>query len=135
MPEELFKSKPYHMKYAANNGGGCTIVLPFDPHKGVCMACGKSKYKYVNGEPEIKITAFHHWVYAYKAETVRNNPILVLDNTVEICWACHKVADALRDMLYMSPERTVSIMIHMPKTLSIKFALVCNLYLEWYNKQ
>lgn len=135
MVNELFVSKPYHMKYAGSNGGGCIVTLPFDPRKGICMGCGKSKHKIINGEPEIKITALHHWKYAYSPETVKKNPILVLENTVEVCFACHKVADALREMLHMSPERTVSVMVNMPKDLSSKFAIISNMYLAWYNKQ
>jgi hypothetical protein len=130
--DKLFKRKKYIMRYAGAGGGGCTINLPFDPRKGICACCGKSIHKIVNGEPEIKLTALHHWMYAYKPETVKNNPILILDNTVEVCYACHQVADGLRGIMKMSPERALLVMKQMPKELADKFAVICKMYLEWY---
>jgi hypothetical protein len=134
--EKLFKRKQYRMRYAGAGGGGCTITLPFDPRKGICAACGKSRHKIINGEPEIKLTALHHWKYSHSPETVKKNPILILDNTVEVCFACHQVADGLRGIMKMTdPERALAVMVKMPKDLLSKFAIICKLYLEWYNKQ
>ena len=89
----------YKMVYAGSRGKGCIVYLPADPRKHKCACCGK-----VVGE-EIKTTALHHWWYAYQPETVRNNPILALDNTIEVCYGCHQMADAIRALLYASPSR------------------------------
>jgi hypothetical protein len=89
----------YKMKYAGSRGKGVIVTLPSDPRKHKCACCGK-----VVGE-EIKNTALHHWWYAYQPKTVEKNPILVLDNTIEVCYGCHQIADAIRALLYASPYR------------------------------
>jgi len=89
----------YKMVYAGSRGKGVTIYLPVDPRKHKCSCCGK-----VVGE-EIKVTALHHTWYAYQPETVRKNPILALDNTMEVCFGCHQIADAVRALLYANPSR------------------------------
>ena len=89
----------YKIRYAGSRGKGVVVTLPADPRKHKCACCGK-----VVGV-EIKVTALHHWWYAYQPETVRKNPILVLDNTIEVCFGCHQVADAIRALLYASPSR------------------------------
>lgn len=89
----------YKIKYAGSRGKGVIVYLPEDPRKHKCSCCGK-----VVGE-EIKTTALHHWWYAYQPETVKNNPILVLDNTIEVCYGCHQMADAIRALLYANPKR------------------------------
>ena len=132
--DKLFKRKHHRMRYAGAGGGGCVIDLPFDPRAGVCTACGKSIHKIINGEPEIKLTSMHHWKYAYAPETVRKNPILILDNTIEVCYACHQVADGLRGIMKMSPDRALAVMVHMPKDLKEKFKIICDLYLKNYDK-
>lgn len=93
----------YKMTYAGSRGKGITVTLPDDPRKHKCAVCGK-----VVGE-EIKTTALHHWWYAYQPETVRKNPILALDNTIEVCYGCHQVADAIRALLYASPSRVAMV--------------------------
>jgi hypothetical protein len=93
----------YKMKYAGSRGKGVIVILPADPRKHRCECCGKKV-----GE-EIKITALHHNWYAYQPETVRKNPILVLDNTIEVCYGCHQVADAIRALLYANPKRVAMI--------------------------
>jgi hypothetical protein len=124
-PDKLFKKQKYKMRYAGSHGNGCIIYLPFDPRKGVCEACGKSKAK-----GEIKMTSLHHWKYAYKAETVKKNPILVLENTTELCFACHQVADGLRGIMKMSPERALLVIKLLPKDLKATFAIISNEYLK-----
>lgn len=94
------KPKMWSVKYAMAHGGGVVVYLPFNPRKGKCDACGKS---IANGE--IKVTALHHWWYAYQPKTVKENPILALDNTSELCFYCHDIADALRTLLYANSER------------------------------
>jgi hypothetical protein len=102
-------SKGYPIKYAGSNrfnshAHGIVVYLPENPHKGVCQACGLSKAR-----GEIKFTAFHHWWYAYQPETVKKNPVLVLENTSEVCFGCHQVADSIRALLYAKPERVANV--------------------------
>jgi len=93
------KIKMYQVSYQTTHGKGVVVYLPSNPRKGKCECCGK-----VVGE-EIKTTQLHHMWYAYQPETVKKNPILVLDNTIEVCYGCHQVADAIRALLYASPSR------------------------------
>ena len=128
--EELFKKMKYKMNYAGSSGHGCIIYLPFDPRKGICEGCGKSKHVLdASGNPQIKMTSLHHWVYAYKPETVKKNPILVLDNTSELCFACHQIADGLRAITKLSPARVVSIASLMSKDLKVKFDVICKMWM------
>ena len=93
------------MRYASSHGGGCAVTLPFDPRKGVCEACGKSKER-----EEVKNTALHHWSYSYTSQTVKANPLLALDNTNELCYYCHtQLADPIRALLHANPERVVNV--------------------------
>lgn len=100
------KTKKYRTRYAGSRGKGVYITLPFDPRKGVCQACGKSK-----AEGEIKVTFLHHWWYEFKPSTIKKNPILVLKNTSELCYYCHQLADAIRALLYAKPKRVVDVAI------------------------
>lgn len=102
--DEGFRKKVYKTRYAGTHGKGCVVYLPFDPRKGVCDACGKSKAK-----GEIKMTMLHHWKYAYKAVTVIKNPILVLENTSELCFACHMIADGFRNIMKLSLKRIMMV--------------------------
>ena len=63
------------------------------PRKGICEACGRKGR-----------TNMHHWRYAYKTSEVRKNPELAIDNTTELCYYCHRLADAIR-RLYEEMER------------------------------
>lgn len=94
----------YRMKYAGTHGGGVVVILPEDPRKHRCEACGKSV-----AAGEIKMTSLHHWWYAYQPQTVRDNPELALDNTSELCFGCHQVADAIRALLYANPVRVAMV--------------------------
>lgn len=96
--------KGYRIRYAGSRGKGVTVTLPFDPHKGICQACGKSK-----DEGEIKVTFIHHWWYEFKPKTVKENPILTLKNTSELCYYCHQLADAIRALLYANPKRVTDV--------------------------
>jgi len=82
------KKKKYRIRYQT-----ITVTLPEDPRKGICEACGKSVHK-----GEIKTTHLHHWCYAYMPRTVRKNPKLALENTSELCFYCHSIADMLRGL-------------------------------------
>lgn len=98
------KKKGYRTRYAGSRGKGVVVTLPEDPRKGICEACGKSKQA-----GEIRVTALHHWWYAYKPATVKQNPFLVLENTSELCYGCHQVADAIRALLYAHPNRVANV--------------------------
>ena len=50
-----------------------------------CQACG------AEGRTEM-----HHYLYAYQTSRVREWPALALDNSIELCFNCHKIANALR---------------------------------------
>jgi len=98
------ENKRYKMRYAGSRGKGVVVELPFNPHKGRCEACGKSV---VMGQ--IRCTSFHHFWYAYQPQTVKENPILILENTIEVCYPCHQQADAIRALLYASPIRVAQV--------------------------
>lgn len=70
--EKVKKLKPigYKIRYETAHGGGIVVTLPYNPRKGKCDACKKSV---ANGE--IRVTALHHWFYAYQPKTVQENPI------------------------------------------------------------
>jgi 5-methylcytosine-specific restriction endonuclease McrA len=53
-----------------------------------CQCCGL--------KPKKKGLHFHHRVYAYSTAEVRKHPQLALENTMQLCYRCHKIADALR---------------------------------------
>ena len=44
-------------------------------------------------------TEMHHYLYAYKTSEVRARPGLASDNTIELCYNCHRLADALRKIM------------------------------------
>lgn len=102
--EKKKKEKVFKVRYATSGGGGIVVTLPFDPRKGKCDACGKSKE-----DGEIKTTALHHWWYAYQAKTVRENPLLALDNISELCFYDHQLGDGIRALLTASPQRVASV--------------------------
>ena len=100
MPE----NKGYKIRYQQSHGGGVVVELPFNPRKGKCDSCGKTI-----ASGEIKTTAMHHWYYQYAPKTVKENPLLALENTSELCFGCHQVADAIRALLYASPKRVAMV--------------------------
>jgi hypothetical protein len=69
-----------------------------------CQSCHKKPHK--SG------LHFHHRKYAYSTKEVRKNPQLALENTIQLCWYCHRVADALRVV-----ESNPSIVINLGGTL------------------
>lgn len=52
---------------------------------GYCLVC------YDKGRTEM-----HHVKYAYTTKEVRAHHQLALDNTVELCFRCHRIANAIR---------------------------------------
>lgn len=101
------------------------VKIPYPIRKGICMACGKSVHR-----GELKTTQMHHWKYAYKNETVKKNPLLALENTVELCFACHQIADGLRAMLRLSPQRIVNVAMLMPRDMKRKMDAFVERWLE-----
>lgn len=81
--------KKYRIKYQTIK------VVVEDPRRHICQACKKS----------FKVTAMHHYKYAYKPETVKENPELALENTLELCFYDHQIADAFRTLVEANPER------------------------------
>lgn len=122
------KKKMYRMKYAGSRGKGVVIKLPFDPRKGKCDACGRRV-----GEG-IKVTALHHWWYAYKPSTVKKNPALALENTSELCYGCHQVADAIRALLYANPQRVARVVRCLEGDQKNKFIKRLAAVIEVFNK-
>jgi len=98
--KKKIKPKGYRTRYAGSRGKGVVVFLPFDPRKGICQACKKSKKA-----GEIKSTHLHHWRYAYQPRTVKKNPLLAIENTGEYCFYCHQLADGLRALLTARPIR------------------------------
>ena len=76
------------------------VPYPANPREGKCDSCGRSVAR-----GDIKTTQLHHWLYAYKAPTVKKNPLFALDNASELCYSCHQLADALRTLFTIRDER------------------------------
>lgn len=89
-------------KFPVGYGKGVVIMVPYpmNPREGRCDACGRSVQR-----GDIKTTHLHHWIYAYKHNTVKKDPFKVLENLSEVCYTCHKVADALRNLLFLKKEK------------------------------
>ena len=122
-------TKPYRLKYAGSRGVGAVVTLPSDPRKGVCSACYKSKH-----EGEIKNTALHHWWYAYAPKTVKKDPKLALENTSELCYYCHQLADSLRALLYAKPERVGKVVKLLKGEYRIRFIKVMECMVDYMQK-
>ncbi len=69
-------------------------IIKINPNKkNTCMACGKSVAK-----GQITRTNIHHYRYKYSTKKVLKNPALALEDTLELDFPCHKIADALRTL-------------------------------------
>lgn len=79
-------------------------VLLDAPRIGKCQACEKEIGK------SITKTNRHHWKYAYAWKTVKENPSLALENSCELCYRCHRIADALRALVYGTGKDAPEIM-------------------------
>ena len=112
-----------------------TIMVPYprNPRIGICQACGRSKDK-----KEIKTTQLHHWFYKYDVKTVKKNPLLALENAVELCYRCHKIADAFRSLIIeIRPENYEWIAMVgkiMPEWMQKRFNQICQLWLKEIKK-
>jgi len=76
-----------------------SFVYPVPIRTGCCNACLRCKDKH-----EIKVTQRHHTIYAFETKTVLKNPVLALENSLELCFGCHPIADGLRDLLLSNPR-------------------------------
>ena len=124
------KEKPKLKKYAVTyQKTRILIPYPRDIRMGICEGCGRRRGK------EIKTTQRHHWFYAYKTDTVRENPFLALDNSSELCFnPCHKAGDALRALTAeIRPEnydKVVNVAKLMPEWMQERFSKLCRLWLK-----
>lgn len=108
------------------------IPYPRNPRVGVCVGCHRSKQK-----GEIKVTQMHHTYYKYTTEQVIANPLLALENTLELCFnPCHLVADGFRGILdtTKSMDSIMKVARLLPRHQLIKFANLCHVYLNWWAK-
>ncbi len=96
--------KKYTLKYRR-----LTVRLSENPRKGKCTNC-----------PREGKTDMHHWTYAYPTKDVKANPELALDNTIELCFVCHQIANALKKVVE-----------NMPLALSMIIDLPDELYDKW----
>ena len=75
------------MKYQTITYRKTVIYIKSDEplRTGVCRSCGRREK-----------TDLHHYCYAYKTSEVKKNHSLALMNTVELCYRCHRIANAMR---------------------------------------
>lgn len=60
------------------------LDVPFKIREGKCKCCGR-----------VGKTDLHHWVYAYPTSQVKKFPYLALNNTIELCFVCHRLANCI----------------------------------------
>jgi len=105
--------------------------FPVPIRNGCCIGCLRCI-----GEG-IKRTALHHTKYAYQRETVRKNPYLALDNTLELCYGCHPIADGFRGILLSNPrgalrsiQRIIQVVKLLPEEQQEHFTKLCKIWLR-----
>lgn len=76
--KETIKKK-YSLKYRNK-----TFYFTEPLRTGICECCGKASK-----------TQSHHWLYKYKTKEVVKNKELAKENTTELCYYCHKLANCL----------------------------------------
>ena len=82
------------------------------PERIQCAIC---KRKIGEG---IKQLARHHFIYKYSQNKVKENPELALENTIIVCYPCHRLCDALRTLIEVNRwERLDDIIMSMPEEL------------------
>jgi hypothetical protein len=82
------------------------VPYPANPREGKCDACARTVKS-----GQIKTTQLHHWIYKYKHNTIKKNPLLALENLSELCYSCHQIADALRQLMDIRDERLKQIVL------------------------
>lgn len=111
--------RKYRIKYQT-----ITVAIE-DPRTGVCQGCHKSVW-----DKEIRTTQMHHFHYAYKPETVKKDPQKAIENTIELCYYCHKLADAIRTLLDANVKRIYWVITCHPKWADKKFLDLAKLISE-----
>ena len=105
-----------------------SVPYPENPREGKCDSCGRSMAR-----GEINVTSLHHWIYAYKHATLKKDPFKVLENLSELCFPCHRCADALREILSLNQDKlwmVVRTALLMPEEMKVKLDWVCKAYLN-----
>ena len=104
------------------------VPYPINPREGRCDSCHRSK-----DDGNIRQTNLHHWKYAYQHKTLKNNPLLVLDNLSELCFTCHGYGDAFRSLFEKdTSERNWMLMntaLLMPEDMKRRLDMFCRGYL------
>lgn len=78
------------MRYTPNNLNKIQVTIPADKVKakdrltGICHSCGKKRK-----------TTRHHWFYVFTMKQVKAKPELALLFTEELCFPCHRAANAM----------------------------------------
>jgi len=113
------------------------IYYPVPIRTGCCIACFRCK-----STGEIKTTQKHHTIYAYTTATVKANPVLALDNSLELCYGCHPIADGFRSLLLSNPRgglrsinRIIQVAVLLPKNQQEHFTKLCREWLRRIDKE
>jgi len=111
-------------------GRSLTVMVPYpeNPREGICEACERRIDK-----KEINVTALHHWIYRYKHNTIKKDPLKALENNSEVCFFCHKLADALRVLFTVREEnlwKVIRVAKLMPESMKKKFDWVVRAWLD-----
>lgn len=123
--DSIPKMKKYAVAYQKTR---IMVPYPRNPRRGICKVCKRRK-----GDGEIKRTQLHHTHYQYETKTVKANPLLALDNTIEACFPCHQVLDGFRALLDMAKEeRVVKAFKVLPKHQQIKFIFIARQINKWW---
>jgi len=129
MSKEKKKPKRQNIYYQRTK---ISLYYPVQIRKGCCEACGRCKSK-----GEIKVTQRHHTKYAYETKTVLKNPALALENSLELCFGCHPIADGFRDLLLANPRgalrsinRIVQVARLLPPEQQKHFTKLCRIWLK-----
>jgi hypothetical protein len=122
-------TEPQYVQYEKTR---IKVFVPFPVRKGKCDACGRTVAK-----QEIRTTQRHHTKYAYELETVKKNPVLALDNSLELCFSDHVIADALRGLLLSNPrgglrkiENVVNVITLLPEEQQKLFTYLARAWLK-----
>lgn len=114
-----------------------TVEYPVPIRKGQCDACLRKV-----GHGEINTTQKHHTVYKYEIVTVKKNPLLALENTLELCFGDHPIADGFRDILLSNPRgslrnlaRIFQVAKLLPKEQQVHLTRFCEMFLQYWKSK
>lgn len=129
---EVNQGKQYQMTYERTQ---VKFFYPVPIRKGKCVACERTVVS-----NEIKVTQLHHTVYKYELSTVRANPVLAYNFTLELCYGCHPIADGFRDLLLSNPrgalrpiDRIIKVGLMLPPEQQEHFTYLCRRWLKLQN--